>query len=97
MAKNSKNPNEQEVPFWLLDGFVGILSLMIYNFLLYLFSHAGGIMLELHESMGYFGLNSFTDFGFTIGQMSIGIIAFFLISFFLGVGIGNFLRKKGKK
>jgi len=90
-----KKDKELVVSFWILDGFVGILGLMIYNFILYLTTAlgAGGILNDLQNTMGYFGLLFFIDLGFSPSEMSLGLIFIFMIAFFLGASIGNFLRK----
>ncbi len=92
MVKDNKN-------WWLVDGFVGILALMIYNFVLYVLTSAGagGIILNLQDTMGYFGVKSFLDFGFNAGSISIGVLLMFVFSFCLGMAIGNFVRKKRKQ
>lgn len=92
----ARREKELEVPFWLLDGFVGILGLMIYNFVLYLITALGirGVILEMQNTMGYFGLLFFTELGFTASQMSIGIVFVFLMAFVLGIGIGGYIRKR---
>ena len=91
----SKTRNKElEAPFWMQDGFVGILALMIYNFLLYVLSKigVGGIIREMQTSTGYFGLRSFIDLGLDLNGMTIGIIIVFVFCFFLGMIIGNFVR-----
>lgn len=108
MKKRSKRKSSQAKiinkeptpPFWFLDGFVGILALMIYNFVLYILAiscRVGGIIEKMEGTMGYFMLNSFVDFGFNTFQMSIGLILVFVFSFFLGIFIGNFVRKRRNK
>ena len=96
MVRKKVSEKGLEVPLWLVDGFVGILALMIYNFLLYLLTIAGirGVIGQIEEAVGYFGLNSFIDFGFNSNEMFLGIVIFFLLAFFLGIGIGNWVRKK---
>jgi hypothetical protein len=91
-----KEEKEFTLPLWVLDGVVGLLALMIYNFLLYLLDVAGtgGIIKNLHETMGYFGINSFMDLGFEAGTMSIGILIMFGFSFVLGMIIGSIVRKR---
>ena len=90
-----RKKKELTVPFWLLDGFVGILALMIYNFVLYLITTigAGGIFNDMQNTMGYFGLLFFIELGFSAAEMSLGIIIIFLVAFILGATIGNFLRQ----
>lgn len=97
-GKKSK-PKEFTLPVWVLDGFVGLLALMIYNFLLYLLgdvAHLGGIIKQLYDSMGYFGINTFLDLGFAPKAMSLGIILMFVVSFAIGIGIGSYIRKRHK-
>ena len=91
--------SELDVPVWILDGFTGILALVIYNFILYILTAFGikGFIAQLQEAMGYFGLNSFLELGFKTNEMFIGIVIFFGISFLLGVGIGNKVRDKRRK
>ena len=98
MSKKSKKQNELTVPFWIVDGFVGVLALMIYNFLLYILTVMGvkGIINQMEDAMGYFGLNSFIDFNFGPATITIGLIFVFIISFFLGIIIGKFVRKRKK-
>lgn len=88
------------VPLWTVDGFVGVLTLVIYNFLLYILAiilGIGGIIKDLEQTMGYFLLNSFIDFGFSAPQMIIGLIFTLGISYLLGMGIGKLVRIKNKK
>ncbi|MEK6926725.1 MAG: hypothetical protein AABW50_05600 [Nanoarchaeota archaeon] len=89
---------EFKVPFWIVDGFVGILALMIYNFLLYLLALIGvkGIIESMYETMGYFGLNSFIAFGLSPDSMALGILIVFAVSFLLGAEIGKRVRNKIK-
>ena len=85
-----------KIPVWVMDGFVGILALMIYNFALYLIkiSEVGGFFSKMEDAVGYFGVNSFVDFGFSSGEIIFGVFLFFLISFLLGVVIGDKVRKR---
>ena len=94
--KNWTKQKELEVPVWTADGFIGILALMIYNFLLYLLKvlGAGGIISKMEDTMGYFTLNTFVDLGFTPSEMFVGLIIIFVISFLLGVIIAKILRKR---
>ena len=96
--KGLKKEKEMTIPFWVLDGFVGILALTIYNFVLFILKviGAGGVILLMEDSMGYFGLNSFVDLGFSTSQMTIGLILVFIISFLMGMGIGHCVRMKKK-
>ena len=97
--KNSKAINKRSgeltVPLWLVDGFNGLLALMIYNFILYLSKilRAGGVFGKLEETSGYFYLNSAISFGATKTMMILIIIAVFGLSFLLGIIIGNFVRR----
>jgi len=100
MKKQVRKKNKElEVPFWLLDGFVGILALVIYNFCIYMLEVIGikGLVEKTQESMGYFCLSSFIDLGFTITQMTLGLLTVFILSFMLGVIIGHAVRKRRKK
>lgn len=102
MKKGSKKPvkikrqKNLKIHWWIVDGFVGILALMIYNFGLYLLKLASesGFIENLEETMGYFGLNIFLSLGFTPSAMLAGVLFVFAISFLLGMFIGNFVRKK---
>ncbi|MBI2044804.1 hypothetical protein HYT23_01985 [Candidatus Pacearchaeota archaeon] len=95
---NNKNVKEMEVPFWMIDGFIGVLALVIYNFSLYLLTAVGvgGIIAAMENAMGYFGLNTFLDLGFSASSMTIGLVIVFLFCFCLGVFIGNLVRQKSK-
>jgi len=97
-SKKSKKENKNlKIPHWFLDGFVGLLALMIYNFCLYILAIAfsiGGALSKMENTMGYFLLNSFVDFGFTTFQMTIGLLLVFVLSFVLGLLVGRFVRKK---
>jgi ABC-type antimicrobial peptide transport system permease subunit len=88
-----------ELPVWTADGFVGILGLMIYNFILYLLkiAGAGGIIAKMEETMGYFTLNTFVDLGFSPGEMFFGLIITLIVSFLLGVFIAKIVRKNRKR
>lgn len=88
--------NKTKSSWWIVDGFVGILALMIYNFLLYLLDGlgTGGVISQMQDTMGYFGVKSFLDFGFNAATISIGILLMFAFSFCLGMAIGNFVRRK---
>jgi len=100
VKKRLKNSKELEVPIWFLDGFVGVLALLIYNFALYILNliGTGEIVSQLESTTGYFMLNSFVDFGYTASQMALGIILVFIFCYILGIIIGNLVRKRrGKK
>lgn len=91
-----RKQRELKVPLWLVDGFNGILALMIYNFALYLSKvfHFGGIIFsKLEEASGYFYLNSATTFGLSKTLTISILIIVFVFSFVLGMIIGNFIRK----
>lgn len=95
-----KEEKEFTLPVWILDGVVGLLALVIYNFVLYLLNSCfsiGGIVANLHNTMGYFGLNSFIDLNFAPGTITVGILIMFAFSFVLGVLIGKAVRNKRKR
>jgi len=95
----TKKSEELVVPFWVIDGFVGILALMIYNFLLYILTIIGirGIIGKMQDTVGYFGLNTFLDFSFSPGAIALGLILIFALSFIIGIIIGKFVRKRKKR
>ena len=95
----AKKKNELKITLWIVDGFVGVLALMIYNFILYILTIFGvkGIIGQMEDAMGYFGLNSFIDFGWSANIMTLGLLITFAISFILGMGIGNYVRKRKAK
>lgn len=103
MKKRSKKVVQTKkqllVPFWMVDGFIGILALVIYNFLLFLINSAGinGVIEQMQNTTGYFLLNSFADFGFSASQIVLGLLIVFVISFCLGIFIGNLVRKRKKR
>jgi hypothetical protein len=99
MKKGLKQKENSKKLLWILDGFVGILALIIYNFLLYLLNsiNTGEIISKMQDTMGYFGINSFSDFGFTTTQITIGLLWVFLLSFLLGILIGKLVRKRKHK
>ncbi|MEK6875115.1 MAG: hypothetical protein AABX30_00340 [Nanoarchaeota archaeon] len=84
-----------QLPNWIADGSIGVLALMIYNFGLYLLksSGAGGFILEMEKTTGYFCLNSFLEFNFSSKGMITGTILVFAFSFLLGVVIARKVRK----
>jgi len=92
--RQRKNQN-----FWVVDGFVGILALVIYNFLLYLLSSIGikGIILTLQQTMGYFCTNTFIDLKFSTIQIIFSLIIVFAISFLLGIFFSKIVRKRKNK
>ena len=97
MAKKNKiSERELQIPSWFIDGFIGILALVIYNFLLYFLTalKAGGIIASMEGAMGYFGLNTFLDLGMSQSSMTIGLIAVFILAFIIGMVIGNRVRKR---
>ena len=85
--------------WWVIDGFTGILALVICNFALYLLNFAmdSGFIEQLDNSMGYFGLNAFLEMGFSPSAMLIGVFLIFAISFILGMFIGTRVRVKKKR
>jgi len=88
---------ELTVPLWFVDGAVGMLGLTLYNFLIYLLAipfGIGGIVKELEETMGYFGINFFIDLGFTSAEMITGLTVIFTVAFSIGSFVGNRVRKK---
>jgi len=95
MKKRDKRKDSVQVELWLLDGFLGILALMIYNFSLYLLSLTNVIsaIRKTEKAVGYFGLNTFIDFSYNPAQMMFGVIIVFIFSFALGIGIGKLTRK----
>lgn len=78
-----------------MDGFNGILALMIYNLLLYLskLTNVKGVIKEIADTIGYFGFNAFVDLGFSGKSMKIGLISIFLTAFLLGIIIAKIIRK----
>ena len=80
----------------LIDGFNGILALMIYNFILYLSKIAGikGLIGRIENTTGSFCINSFIDFGFNTGFIAIGVFLLFSVTFLLGVMIAKLIRKR---
>ena len=98
MRKQKRRKKNNKKLMILIDGFNGILTLMIYNFLLYLSRVVGikGFIGRIENTMGYFCLNSFIDLGFSRNSIIIGIIFIFLIAFLLGVIIANIVRKVRK-
>ena len=87
------------VETWIVNGFLGTLALMIYNFLLYILTQlgTGGFIGKMEEATGYFGLRSFIDFNFSFIASIIGIVIVFAFSFLLGIGIGKIVEKKRRK
>jgi hypothetical protein len=96
VLKKALKNKEVELLWWVVDGFVGFLALMIYSFLLYLLDAAGtgGVIAKMQDAVGYFGLNTFLDFNFTPGAMTLGILIVFAFSFVLGILIGQVVRSK---
>ena len=94
--KNKISKRELKVPAWFIDGFVGILALVIYNFLLYFLTalKVGGIIAKIEGAMGYFGLNTFIDLGMSSSSMTLGLIVVFILAFVIGILIGDRVRKK---
>lgn len=98
-TKKVKKTKRKNYPFWVVDGSVGLLALAIYNLLLYLLSIIGirGPVFTMQQTMGYFGLNTFLDLGFTTAQMFLGVVIVLAVSFVLGIGIGNIVRRRRKE
>ena len=94
-----KKIKELDLPHWIMDGFNGILALVIYDFLLYLSKIAGikGIVGQMEEITGYFYLNIIIDFVSSKISRIVGVITVLLLAFLLGVGIANIVRKVKKK
>ena len=80
----------------LVDGFNGILALMVYNFILYLSKIAGikGLIGQIEKTTGYFCINLFIDLGFNTKFITMGVILVFSVTFLLGVVIAKVIRKK---
>jgi len=97
-TKSFSKEKELEVPLWLVDGFNGLLALMIYNFILYLTNimKVGGLVGKLEESSGYFYLNSAIIFGANKTLMFLLLFAVFGLTFILGTIIGGFVRRHRK-
>ena len=96
MKKRVKRTTSKNKVFkTLVDGFNGILALMIYNFLLYLSSIAniGGFIEKMNDATGYFYLNTFIDLGFTKTGLAIALILTFVIAFIFGVLMAKLIRK----
>ena len=89
---------ELKIPIWIADGFVGVLALVIYNFLLYLLdaSEVWQALRQMEDAMGYFGLNTFIDLQFSAAGMTLGLIVMFLIAFLIGMFVANRVRAKKK-
>ena len=96
--KKQKRERKNRKLIMLLDGFDGILALMIYNILLYLSRVVGikGFIGRIENTTGYFGFNLFKDIGFSRNYMIIGIIFLFVIAFLIGIGIANLVWKVRK-
>lgn len=100
LTSRRKSNKNLKVSLWLVDGFLGILALVIYNFILYLTRIIGikGFISEIEQSAGSFGINAFASFNFSPTSTFIGILLIFAFSFFLGIKIGKKVRKyRGKK
>jgi hypothetical protein len=91
-----KTKKEFTIPIWLVDGFIGVLALVIFNFLLYILNvlGVGGIVSQLESTMGYFTLNSLLELNLSPASMLLGLIIIFAISFILGMLIAGFVRKR---
>lgn len=86
--------HELKLPYWIVDGINGILALVLYNFILFIFkaTEIGGIFGEIEEIMGYFGANFFIMLGFSRTAIMLGVISVFLLAFVLGMSIALFIR-----
>ncbi|MFH1585601.1 MAG: hypothetical protein ABIB79_02450 [archaeon] len=89
-----KRIRDLKIPYWIVDGINGILALIIYNFLLFIFrvTEIGGIFGQIEDIMGYFGANLFIRLDFSKPAIMLGIISIFLFSFMLGTGIALLIR-----
>jgi len=87
-----------EIPFWIVDGFIGVLALVIYNFVLYVLVQLGtrGIIKKIEDAMGYFLLKTFIDLEFSPITMVFGLTITFVIAFGMGAGISKIVRNKKK-
>lgn len=96
---SKKRKSKKEIPLWFVDGVLGILALVIYNFSLYLIRISGtqGFLREIEKNAGSFGINSFATFNFSETSTIIGVLGIFGFSFFLGICIGNKVRKYRKR
>lgn len=90
---------ELKIPYWIVDGVVGVLSLIIYNFILYLLTifKIGGLIEKMEGTMGYFALNTFLDLDFSRAQIILGLLFVFAIAFALGTFVGCLVRKRYQK
>jgi len=93
-----RKSKELEPPLWVLDGFVGVLAFMLYNFTLYLVKifDIGAFLMQMEQTMGYFGVNAFLDFGLSKSGILTGTVVMFIIAFIIGVLISGIVRKKNK-
>lgn len=90
-----ENSRELKVPIWLVDGFNGILGLMIYNFVLYLSGlvNVTEFINKIRNDTGYFYLNSAIALGATKALTILTLICVFGLTFMLGIIISNSVRK----
>lgn len=98
-SKKDRKRDDQNI-ILLVDGFNGILALVIYNFLLYLVKLTGikGIIGQIEETMGNFCLNTLTDIGLSKATLIFGLIIVFAFAALLGIEIGKLTRRiKGVK
>ena len=96
MKKRVKKTTSRNRTFRILiDGFNGILALMIYNFIMYLLSltNIGGFIEKMYDATGYFYLNTFVDLGYNGLGLAIVLIFVFIIAFVLGILIAKLTRK----
>ncbi len=87
---------ELKISPWIVDGFNGILALVIYNFILYVSKFIGitnVIIKRMREDTGYFYLNTFVDFGLPKISLIIIVLFSFGFAFLLGVGIAKLIRR----
>ena len=84
-----------KVRWWFVDGCLGVLALMIYNFVLYVLTQSGvdGIISQMQDATGYFYLNSFIDFNFSYFNAIIGLFVVLALTFLLGMFVGRTVRK----
>lgn len=80
----------------LVDGFNGILALMIYNFSLYLLGILNNFLMRMREQTGYFYIKTFMVFGFKKSTIILSVILLFLFAALLGIIIAKLIRKARK-
>ncbi|MEK6906080.1 MAG: hypothetical protein AABW81_00485 [Nanoarchaeota archaeon] len=92
MAKKKEN----KYLIWLVDGFNGILALMIYNFSLYILEVFDTFLIKMKENTGYFYIKTFALFGLNKSKVILCVIILFFLAALLGVVIGRIIRKMRK-